>query len=191
MGKLFKVMAIHVARMAAAGGVCMTSSIARGAGRRAGDRRHLRESFRDTSLISIAPRTSHAFLGELRPPATGEADHRLRFAFRLAEDDGQAVGYVKLGPPSFPVKPRGRAMRTAPALRSKAAALGAGIAQSSWTGRSTRPRGAARRSCYLTVYTDNHRARRFYDRYGFEGSAARSSWSASMPIRTSSCELAL
>ena len=35
-----------------------------------------------------------------------------------------------------------------------------------WTFDEARRRGATR--LYLTVYIDNHRARRFYDRYGFE-----------------------
>ena len=45
---------------------------------------------------------------------------------------------------------------------------GAGIAQAlmDWALDETRRRGAER--LYLTVYVDNHRARRFYDRYGFD-----------------------
>ena len=35
-----------------------------------------------------------------------------------------------------------------------------------WAIDEARRRGAE--ELYLTVYTDNHRARRFYERYGFE-----------------------
>jgi ribosomal protein S18 acetylase RimI-like enzyme len=35
-----------------------------------------------------------------------------------------------------------------------------------WGLDTARARGAE--ELYLTVYTDNHRARRFYERYGFE-----------------------
>ena len=45
---------------------------------------------------------------------------------------------------------------------------GAGIAHAlmDWALEEARRRSATR--LYLTVYVDNHRARRFYDRYGFE-----------------------
>ena len=45
---------------------------------------------------------------------------------------------------------------------------GTGIAHAlmDWSLEQARQRGA--REMYLTVYTDNHRAKRFYDRYGFE-----------------------
>ena len=35
-----------------------------------------------------------------------------------------------------------------------------------WAMEEARVRGAS--EMYLTVYTDNHRAKRFYERYGFE-----------------------
>jgi ribosomal protein S18 acetylase RimI-like enzyme len=35
-----------------------------------------------------------------------------------------------------------------------------------WTVAEAERRGA--KELYLTVYVENHRARRFYDRYGFE-----------------------
>ena len=35
-------------------------------------------------------------------------------------------------------------------------------------GRSTAPASAAPTDLFLSVFTDNHRARRFYERYGFE-----------------------
>jgi len=89
------------------------------------------------------------------------------FACRIAEVDGQAVGYVKLGPLKLPVEEDGPAL-----LLDQLYILkpyhGVGIAHAlmDWTLEEARRRGAAR--LYLTVYVDNHRARRFYDRYGFE-----------------------
>lgn len=90
-----------------------------------------------------------------------------RYAFRIAEVDGVAVGYLKLGPMKLPLEPNGPAL-----LLDQLYVLkgnhGTGIAQSlmDWALAEALCRGA--KELYLTVYIDNHRARRFYDRYGFE-----------------------
>jgi GNAT superfamily N-acetyltransferase len=89
------------------------------------------------------------------------------FACRIAEVDGVPVGYVKLGPLKLPVEEDSGAL-----LLDQLYILkehhGAGIAHGlmDWALDEARRRGAAR--IYLTVFVDNHRARRFYDRYGFE-----------------------
>jgi len=90
------------------------------------------------------------------------------FAFRVAEDDRKPVGYVKLGPAlKLPIKPAGSAL-----LLDQLYVLkdhhGSGIARAlmDWAIDEARRRDA--QELYLTVYIDNHRARRFYDRYGFE-----------------------
>jgi GNAT superfamily N-acetyltransferase len=95
---------------------------------------------------------------QLRDPA---------FACRIAEVEGDPVGYVKLGPLNIPVE------EDSPALLLDQLYIlkpyhGAGIAHAlmDWTLDEARRRGALR--LYLTVYVDNHRARRFYDRYGFQ-----------------------
>jgi GNAT superfamily N-acetyltransferase len=89
------------------------------------------------------------------------------FASRIAEVDGVPVGYVKLGPLKLPVE------EDSPALLLDQLYIlkdyhGVGIAHAlmDWTLEEARRRDATR--LYLTVYVDNHRARRFYDRYGFE-----------------------
>jgi len=43
---------------------------------------------------------------------------------------------------------------------------GLAAALTDWAVDEARQQGA--QELYLTVYTDNHRARRFYDRYGFQ-----------------------
>jgi GNAT superfamily N-acetyltransferase len=89
------------------------------------------------------------------------------FAFRIAEVDGQPAGYVKLGPLKLPIEPTGPAL-----LLDQIYVLGehhgTGIARTlmDWAIDEARRRGAE--ELYLTVYVDNHRARRLYDRYGFE-----------------------
>lgn len=89
------------------------------------------------------------------------------FACRIAEVDGIAAGYVKLGPLKRPVETDGPGM-----LLDQLYVLkdhhGTGIAQAlmEWAFDEARRRGA--RQLFLTVFIDNRRARRFYEHYGFE-----------------------
>ena len=89
------------------------------------------------------------------------------FACRIAQIDGETVGYLKLGPLKLPIEANGPAL-----LLDQLYVLkehhGAGIAKQlmDWALEETVRRGASQ--LFLTVYVDNHRAKRFYDRYGFE-----------------------
>jgi ribosomal protein S18 acetylase RimI-like enzyme len=89
------------------------------------------------------------------------------FAFRIGEVDGEAAGYVKLGPLKLPVE-EDRPALLLDQLYVLKEYHGVGIAHGlmDWALEEAKRRGATR--MYLTVYVDNHRARRFYDRYGFE-----------------------
>ncbi len=89
------------------------------------------------------------------------------YAFRIGEVDGAAAGYVKLGPLKLPVEPIGPALLLDQLYILKAH-HGSGIAQGlmSWVLDEASRRGVG--ELFLTVFVDNHRARRFYDRYGFE-----------------------
>lgn len=89
------------------------------------------------------------------------------YGFRIAETDGQPVGYVKLGPLKIPVETDRPAIFLDQLYVSKEH-HGTGIAKTlmDWAIEETGRRGAE--EVYLTVFIDNHRARRFYDRYGFE-----------------------
>ena len=89
------------------------------------------------------------------------------FAFLLAEDDDAAVGFAKLGPHSLPVTPAG-AMIELRQLYLRGSQQGSGLAarMMDWVIATARARGAG--ELFLSVYVDNHRARRFYERYGFE-----------------------
>lgn len=89
------------------------------------------------------------------------------FRIRLAEEDGVAIGYVKLGPAKLPFTPRGPSAE----LRQLYVAArwhGAGVAATlmDWAIATARGQGAS--ELYLSVFVDNHRAKRFYARYGFE-----------------------
>ncbi|HEX8938023.1 MAG TPA: GNAT family N-acetyltransferase [Sphingomicrobium sp.] len=89
------------------------------------------------------------------------------FAVRIAEVDGTPAGFLKLGPLKLPIEANGPAL-----LLDQLYVLkehhGAGIAQQlmDWAFEETERRGASQ--LFLTVYIDNHRAKRFYGRYGFE-----------------------
>ncbi|MFN3387500.1 MAG: GNAT family N-acetyltransferase [Allosphingosinicella sp.] len=88
------------------------------------------------------------------------------FAVRVAEEDGVAAAYAKIGPPSLPFAPRGPSIE----LRQfyvLAPWQGTGLAHAlmAWAIAEAKRRGAD--DLYLSVFVDNHRARRFYERYGF------------------------
>ena len=129
--------------------------------------RIFRTGFHDTFAHLYAPRDLQSFFDTITQERwTAElADDR--YAFRIAEEDGHPVGYVKLGPPELPVTPAGPAIELRQLYLLKAW-HGRGIAQElmDWALATARSRSAA--EIYLTVFTDNHRARRFYERYGFE-----------------------
>ena len=89
------------------------------------------------------------------------------YAIRIGEADGIAAAFIKLGPPSLPVE------RTRPSIELRQLYVlpehkGTGAAQAAmdWAIGTARARGA--QDLFLSVYIDNHRARRFYERYGFE-----------------------
>jgi len=86
---------------------------------------------------------------------------------RIGEADGQAVAYAKLGPPSLPFEPRGNPIELRQIYVLKPwQGKGAAAEMMDWVLGEARRRGAD--ELYLSVFTDNHRARRFYARYGFE-----------------------
>lgn len=89
------------------------------------------------------------------------------FEVRVAERDGRLVGYVKLGPPHLPFEPRGEAAELRQ-LYVVEEMKGQGIAHEliQWAIDRSRDRGAD--FLYLSVFTENHRARKFYEKYGFE-----------------------
>jgi GNAT superfamily N-acetyltransferase len=89
------------------------------------------------------------------------------FAVRVAELDGAMVGYAKLGPPHLPFEPRGEAaeLRQLYVLEEM---KGQGVARTLIEWIIDRARDRRADHLYLSVFTENHRARRFYEKYGFE-----------------------
>ena len=89
------------------------------------------------------------------------------FEVRVAEKDGRMVGYAKIGPPHLPFEPRGEAaeLRQLYVIEEM---KGQGVAHAliDWVIDQARRRRADH--LYLSVFTENHRARRFYEKLGFE-----------------------
>jgi ribosomal protein S18 acetylase RimI-like enzyme len=98
-----------------------------------------------------------AWHGELTDPS---------YHIRLAEADGEAAGFVKLGTLDLPVEPEGKALELKQ-LYLLSEWHGHGIARilMDWTLDQAREQGAEQ--LYLSVWTENFRARNFYARYGF------------------------
>lgn len=115
--------------------------------------------YSDENLAAfLASHSEHGWLRELSDPA---------FAVRTGEADGEAVAFAKLGPPSLPFEPRGKPIELRQFYVLKPW-HGSGAARElmRWVLDEAKRRGAD--ELYLSVFVDNHRARRFYDRYGFE-----------------------
>lgn len=88
------------------------------------------------------------------------------YAIRLGEAAGQLAAYAKVGPPTLPFTPRGQSTELRQFYILKPwHGSGAAEALMTWVLDEARRRDA--RHLYLSVFTDNHRARRFYARYGF------------------------
>ena len=125
-----------------------------------------RQSFIDTFAHLYRAEDLEAFL------ATKTADHFRdeladdRFEFILAEDDGELAGYVKLGPPELPVETPPDTIELCQLYVLKAW-HGSGVAAALMDRALERVRRKRARHVQLSVYVDNQRARRFYERYGF------------------------
>jgi len=136
-----------------------------------GDAAALRELFADSFVDTF---------GHLYPPAdlqefldsNSEAKWRANLsdpqvAIRVAETDDELAGFIELAPKHLPYETSAPAIELR-RLYLRSSAHGRGIADElmKWGLREAAARGA--QELVLSVYVDNHRARRFYERYGFE-----------------------
>jgi ribosomal protein S18 acetylase RimI-like enzyme len=125
-----------------------------------------RRTFVETFGHLYAPENLAAFLLNHAEEKWAEDLANPNLSVRLVEDDGTPAGYAKVGPKTLPYDPTGPAVELSQFYLLKPW-HGAGIAQElmAWTIAEAKRRGAE--ELYLSVYEDNHRARRFYERYGF------------------------
>lgn len=128
--------------------------------------RVFRTSFCDTFAHLYRPEDLKAFLSKFTLDAWRAELGDERYQFRVAEADGEIVGFVKLGPPELPVETAGSAIELRQLyILQGYRGLGAAQALMDWALAEAKARGG--QELYLTVYTENWRARRFYEKYGF------------------------
>lgn len=125
-------------------------------------------SFTDTFGHMYRAKDLDDFLGQANAAVFREQIEDARYAFLLAFDSGRLIGFVKLGPPELPAKDIPPNTIDLDQLYVLKDWQGQGIAAClmDWAMATAAERGA--RHVHLSVFVDNHRARRFYDRYGFE-----------------------
>lgn len=123
--------------------------------------------FRNTFGHMYKPEDLALFLDGHTPELWRDQLETADFAVRLVEDGDEIAGFIKLGPLRLPVAPRGKAVELRQLYVLKPW-QGSGAARElmDWVMAEARRRGAD--ELYLSVFTENHRARRFYARYGFE-----------------------
>lgn len=87
---------------------------------------------------------------------------------RLAFSDERMIGFAKAGAFKLPIEPEGSSVRELHRLYVAEEAKGVGVAAALMDWAMTRARAEGAEAMYLGVYQHNHRAQRFYRRYGFE-----------------------
>lgn len=125
------------------------------------------DCFRDTFGRLYQPEDLALFLEGHTPKHWRDQLQSDEYAVRLAEDGDGLAGFIKLGPLKFPVEPLGKAVELRQ-LYVLGPWQGSGAARElmDWVMAEARRRGAD--ELYLSVFVENHRAKRFYARYGFE-----------------------
>lgn len=125
-----------------------------------------RETFTETFGHLYTPENLAAFLATHNDRSWRAELSNPAFAVRLAEDDGKPAGYAKLGPPSLPFEPQGQAIELRQFYVLKRW-HGQGVARELMEWALAEARRWDAEEMYLSVFVDNHRARRFYEGYGF------------------------
>jgi diamine N-acetyltransferase len=128
-----------------------------------------RQCFVDTFVHLYNERDLTTFLGQAYGPEGLLKDLAdPAYSWRAASDANRIVAYVKVGPLGLPApEPLDGALELKQ-LYVLQPWQGAGIAAAlmEWAIAEARSRGAP--ELYLAVFDHNHRAKRFYGRYGFE-----------------------
>ncbi|MEP9401476.1 GNAT family N-acetyltransferase [Sphingomonas silueang] len=125
-----------------------------------------RETFVETFGHLYRPDDLAAFLTNHTPANWAAELADPRFRILLATAGEATAAYAKLGPPSLPFTPQGTPVE----LRQfyvRSPWHGTGLAADLMERVLAEARATGADELYLSVFVDNHRARRFYERYGF------------------------
>lgn len=126
-----------------------------------------RESFDATFGHLYAPEDEAAFFEKFTPETWVSEFAQPDLHFRVAVDDAGVAGFCKISDLGLPVQTSARTMELRQLyLYERAKGTGAAQALMKWALEQARARGAE--EVWLSVYVDNNRAKRFYERYGFE-----------------------
>jgi ribosomal protein S18 acetylase RimI-like enzyme len=125
-----------------------------------------RTSFVDTFGRLYPPTDLAQFLSERSAAAFEDEINDRAYLFRLAVVGGRAAGYIKLGPPGLPVEAPPDSIEICQLYVDKEW-HGTGVARELMTWALDEVRSRGRQHVQLSVYIDNHRALRFYERHGF------------------------
>ena len=124
-------------------------------------------TFSETFGHLYKPEDLATFLEALTPERFRDEIGDERFEFVLATEAGQLAGFVKLGPPELPVETPPDSIELCQLYVLKQW-HGSGVAAELMERALAAAERRGARHMQLSVYVDNHRARRFYERYGFE-----------------------
>ena len=125
-----------------------------------------RQTFADTFGHLYSPENLAAFLTVHTPENWAAEIADGRYVVRVAEAGGRPVAYMKLGPPSLPFTPPVGAIELRQ-LYVVSDHHGGGLAGAMMDHAIAEARNRGCHALYLSVFTDNPRARRFYTRRGF------------------------
>ncbi|MFA5989780.1 MAG: GNAT family N-acetyltransferase [Sphingomonas sp.] len=126
-----------------------------------------RKSFIETFGHLYAADDLAAFFARSTAEAWAEEFAEPGIAFCLAEDIGGLVGFAKVGALKLPADTCARTLELRQ-LYLEARAQGSGAAQALMDKVIDIARARGAEEIWLSVYIDNHRAKRFYARNGFE-----------------------
>ncbi|MDG2534590.1 GNAT family N-acetyltransferase [Sphingomonas sp. HITSZ_GF] len=126
-----------------------------------------RASFIATFGHLYRPQDLAGFLGKFTPAAWAREFAEPGLAFHLAEDEQGLAGFAKVSRLTLPAETSARTYELRQ-LYLDERAKGSGAAQVLMDWALDRGRAAGAEEMWLSVYVDNHRARRFYEKNGFE-----------------------
>lgn len=133
-----------------------------------------RATFVETFGHLYAPEDLAAFLEQHTEAAwRAQIEDPAYHIWLIQAEDGALAGYMKLGPPSLPFTPPAGAIELRQFYLLKPwhgtrLADGSALADTMMATVVARAQDGGFTALYLSVFTDNHRARRFYARHAFE-----------------------